>query len=337
MSVTIKDIAKIAGVSHTTVSRALNDSPLISESKKKEILKIAQKHNYVPNMLARGLSRKRSYTVGIIINFFGNVFVQRIMKGVENIAEKNDYVMIFGDSREDAKREAKYIKTFAERGVDGLIIYPVTTPDSATNIPLLKKLKIPYVMVNHQPHRTKSDLVACDHFQAGYKATRYLLSLNHNNIGLIGGPGINEKSDIVQGLMAAYSDAGKNYYPDFLSIFQGFYHDFDTIAKATVDLLEKNPQLTALISYADEIIPGIAKALEKLHLNVPENISLVSYGNMKKMTEAYYDLTSIKYSTNLVGEEAMKLLLNKVNSNSSVLQQLLIPVDLYKGTSCRKI
>ncbi|MFW5758189.1 MAG: LacI family DNA-binding transcriptional regulator [Bacteroidota bacterium] len=337
MSITIKDIARLAGVSHTTVSRALNDSSLISETRKQEIIKLARENNYVPNMMARGLTSKRSYTVGIILNFLGNIFTRQIMEGVENIAETNNYVMIFGDSREDAKRELKYIKTFAERGVDGLIIYPVTTTSSARNVSVLKKMEIPYLMINHQPHGTKSDIVSCDHYQAGYTATSHLLSLNHNHIAIIGGSGISENSEIVQGYIAALNSNNIAFSPDYLKVFDGNYSDNDLTAKVTVELLSKNPEITALVSYTDEIIPGIAGGLEKMDKKVPEDISVVGHGNMKSITAPYFDLTSVKYNTNLVGEEAMKLLISKMESKTTVNQQITIPVEIYKGTSSRKI
>lgn len=337
MSITIKDIAKIAGVSHTTVSRALNDSPLISIVQKKRILKIAKAKNYSPNMLARGLSGNHSFTIGVILNYFGNMFAQRIMNGVENMAEKNGYVMIFGDSRENAEREKKYIKTFADRGVDGLIIYPVTMQDNSMIIPLLKELGKPYVMVNHQPHGTRSDLVSCDHYQGGMIAAQHLIKLNHRHIGVLGGKGMSPGSDFVKGYISALEQAGIGFDKNYLKVFPGSYLDKNIVAGATRELLEEQPEITALMLYSDEIIPGVNKALQELNIDVPRDLSLIGYGNIPGMSFGHTRLSNIGYKKELVGEKAMELLLRKINTNDSDISNILLPMELINGDTCRPI
>ena len=337
VKITIKDIAKRAGVSHTTVSRALNNSSLISDAQKLRILEIAREYKYSPNMLARGLSGNKSYTIGILLNFFGNPFAQRIMYGVENEAGKNGYVMLFGDSRERADRELKYINTFLDRNVDGLIIYPVALQDNQHHVEVLKQSGKPYVMVNHQPHGTRSDLVCCNHFEGGYLATSHLLMLNHKNIALIGGYGMNFQSDVVLGYKKALSESGVLFYPDFLKIFEGFYLDQKNIKKATLELLDAHPEISAIIAYSDEIIPGIFKALEERKLNVPRDISVMGYGGVPEITNVYLNLTSVHYSKEAVGERAMSLLLSKIEEKDFPQSNIFVPMTLKKGDSCKRI
>ncbi len=330
---TIKDLAKIAGVSHTTVSRAINGSPLISEKRRKEIVKIAKKHNYTPNMMARGLTNKRSFTIGVILNFFGNPFIKGIMEGVEDIAEKNNYTMLFGDHREDEKRETRYIKTFIDRGVDGLLIYPVTARKATQKIDILRQSGIPYVMINHQPENTNSDIVSSDHFKAGFIATEHLLKRHHRHIGIIAGRGIHIKSDIVQGYQAALKQYGLACEKNYLQISGHSLLDAVDIAKSTLDFLKTNPQITGLFIYADEIVPAIAKMLNENIIKVPGDLSLVGYGDMKTITAPFYDLTSVIYQTNLTGDQAMDLLLKKMHDKNDVKEKRIVPVDLYIGNS----
>jgi LacI family transcriptional regulator len=337
MKITIKDIAKLAGVSHTTVSRALNNSQLISDAQKARILAIAREHNYSPNMLARGLSGNKSFTIGVLLNFFGNPFAQRIMYGVENEAEQNEYVMLFGDSRECADRELKYIKTFLDRGVDGLIVYPVALQDNYYNVDVLKQSHIPYVMVNHQPHGTRSDIVSCNHFEGGYLAAKHLLSLKHKNIALIAGYGIHLQSEVVLGYRKALSESGIAFNTDFLKIFKGFYLEQDRIKEATLELLNDHPETSAIFAYSDEIIPGIMKALNAMHLKVPDDISVIGFGGIPEISSGYPNLTGVHYSKEAVGKQAMSLLVDKIKDKDFPQSNILIPMSIKKGNSCRKI
>lgn len=120
MALTIKDIARLAGVSHTTVSQVLNHKGRISEMKRKQVLEICERENFVLNHLARSLQIRGIKVLGVILNFFGNPFFSEIIRGIENVAKQNNYVLLFGDAPELPERESMYIDTFLERRVDGI-------------------------------------------------------------------------------------------------------------------------------------------------------------------------------------------------------------------------
>lgn len=336
MALTIKDIARLAGVSHTTVSQVLNNKGRISEKKRKQVLEICARENFVPNHLARSLQVRETKVIGIILNFFGNPFFSEIICGIENVANQNNYVLLFGDARELHERESMYIDTFLQHRVDGIILYPTFSPEFEQNLVKLKLQKTPFVLVDRLSEQLESNGVACDDMLGGHLATEHLVKLGHQKIGIILGPpsstmnrrlqGFRETL-LQQGIPEKHACVGKFEISRHNNVVNGYH--------AALELLNRKDRSSALFVTTDEAVPGVMKAARELNLDVPEDLAIVGYGNMKDIVEMDVPLTSVDYPKTEVGEEAMKLLLDLMkNDHEEKPKQLLLKPELVIRESC---
>jgi len=183
--VTIKYIAKIAGVSVSTVSRALRNDPTANAKTIKRILNIAEKLNYYPDSLAKSLRQKKTNTIGIIFNDLNNPFYTEILSEIGEILNENNYSMIICYSNYDFNRERKNIFTLLSKRVDGVIISPIS--DKNDNIDLLSKNAIETVLIDSYPYFNGKCYVYTKHGKGAEIATEYLINNGHNDILLFSG------------------------------------------------------------------------------------------------------------------------------------------------------
>jgi DNA-binding LacI/PurR family transcriptional regulator len=337
MKITIKDIARKAGVSHPTVSRALNDNPLISEKLRRRIKKLAAEMGYIPNIYARGLNTTRSYAIGIIMNYLNNPFSSEIFEGAEEVASKNNYMFFFGDSREDPEREYRYIRAFAERGVDGLLIYPNKRNMHKKSITFLEKVNIPHVFLNHYPTQYHCSYVVCDEEKGGRIQAEYLINAGHQSIAYILQRGISETTGRSKAFKNHLNHCGielpdKNIYriDGYEMALEGY--------EATMALLQKKLGISALALFSDELLPGVFKAIDELILHVPRDISIIGYGNIKACFPENLNITTVNYPRFETGASAMNILLSQINNPGSNATkdkcfEILSP-EIVLGDSC---
>ena len=183
--VTIRDIAREAGVSHATVSRALNNHREINIETRKRIHELARQMNYIPDGIARGLVTNRSNCVGMIIPDMDNQFVDRVVDGAEDYLNGNGRCMILAQSRYQEGKELNLVKTMLEQRVEGLIVSPL----SVDNLTKIKELcqDIPLVFVCADTSEYGERCVASDDYSIGRCVAEYLLSLGHREILYMGG------------------------------------------------------------------------------------------------------------------------------------------------------
>jgi LacI family transcriptional regulator len=184
--VTIKDIAQIAGVSPSTVSRALNDSPLIREETKARIREIAAALGYERNELARGLVKGASGALGLLVPDITNPFFAEITKGVEEVARERGFGVVLCTTENEPAREDEYIKLLRRKRVDGLVIATVTLDDP--HLLELERFRIPFVLVSRLAEKVEAPFVVVDDRKGGRLAVEHLVNLGHKKIGFIGGP-----------------------------------------------------------------------------------------------------------------------------------------------------
>jgi DNA-binding LacI/PurR family transcriptional regulator len=327
----LKDIAKLAGVSHTAVSQVINGKGRVSERKREEILQLCEKHNYRPNFTARSLQSQRTGVIGVIVNFFGNPFFSEIIKGIENIALENNYVLLFGDSREDHERESMYVDTFLERRVDGIILYPTFSNEFENDLVKLNKFEVPFILVDKFSENISTNYVACDDFEAGYIAADHLVKKGHKHIGYVGGPSCSSMNGRINGFKKALVDSALPIDETLFATFNiSKEHNLINGYDAAKKLLTNSIKISAIFSTTDEAIPGIMKALREAKLNTPDDIAIVSLGNMPGIVNEDVPITSINYPQVEVGEEATRILIDLIHNKSQAnkIQQVLLKPKL---------
>lgn len=177
---TIKDIAKIAGVSTMTVSRVMNNEKYVKKETKDKVFKVISEYGYEPNFFAKSLKSRKSRTIGLIIGDIENPYYSRLAKGVIDIAESSDYNVIVCNSKYKAELSERYVNMLIKKGVDGVLIATVDVYNELIN--KLNKRDIPFVLITRKLDLPGINYITADDYLGGRIAAEYLVSLGHKRI-----------------------------------------------------------------------------------------------------------------------------------------------------------
>lgn len=322
--VTIKDIAKAAGVSPSTVSRALNDSPLISAATKERIKRLAQELGYERNELARGLVKGSFGALGLIVPDIANPFFAEITKGVEEAARKRGFGVLLCTTQGEEAREEEYLRLLRRKRVDGLIIASVTLDD-----PHLRELqgsKIPFVLVSRLSRRVEAPYVVVDDKKGGRLAVEHLVDLGHEKIAFIGGPAnVHSSRERMEAYKEVLKERGLPYDPGWV-VFASFSQEAGR--EAARSLLSGGKRPTAIFAANDLIALGVMEAAEELGLRIPEDLSLVGYNNISYAALPRIQLTTVAQPTYEMGRIAVEYLLSVCSGKTKEKLRCVLPPRL---------
>ncbi len=325
--VTIKDIAKAAGVSIVTVSRAFNNKPDIDAQTKKKILAISREMNYLPNSLARSLRGNRTKSIGIVIPDISDPFYAEILHGTSKFAVRNGYQIILSVLSErgcDAEEEIEAIKTLIGKHVDGLLLQP--EQENINYIETLKKSPVPFVLWNRQPKGLDCSFVLNDHEYGSFLAVNHLVSKGHKEIYyLIRMP---KTGSLRLRLKGCYRAAEKN------GLSENAIHlvESDDSPKnayiAVQKLLEQGDKPTAIFAWDDIMAIGAVKAIMDKGLRIPHDIAVVGYDDIEIAAYFCPPLTTIRQKTVEIGENAAEILIRKINGEEINPKNIILQPEL---------
>jgi DNA-binding LacI/PurR family transcriptional regulator len=311
MPVSIKDIAKLAGVSHTTVSRALNDSTLISIPTKNRIHEIAIQLGYHPSAAARSLKTNRSQVLGVIVSHIADPFFSEILQGIDDICQANGYSLFIAAAQNDHDREHAILQAMREHRVDGVIL---CSPQlTAQQNQQLYSYNIPIVAINNQGSDDYKYSISHDDVDGSRQACLHLLNLGHRRIAYVG--------DLTSGrttrdrLSGCQQVAEENKSP----IPSVYIHEVRGNSAAqgleAVDyFLHLSPRPTAIICYNDMMATGVLKGLHQAGLHVPVDISVTGFDNILYSDYTQPPLTTIDQPKRFLGAEAARMMIKQLNS-----------------------
>lgn len=326
---TLVDIAKAANVSKATVSMVLNNKDIkISKSTRELILKTAKDLNYVPNYLAKSLSTKKSYSIGFIVPDIQNPFFSEMAKAIEKILEENGYSMILCNSFNEINKEEKYMRLLISKAIDGVIIAP--TEEVNNQFKILKDNNVPFVIVDRVVNNEDYISVVCDNRKGIEMGIDYLYNKGKRNIAFIGG---NKEFNIANIRLEKYIEMVSNlgiYNKEFniedeFSMYGGF--------RATEKLMNKNLTIDGIFYSSDVMAIGGMKYLLRNGYKIPEDISVLGFDNIDISFFIEPELTTIAQPIYRMGEEATRLLIDKINKieiKESIL--VLEPRLIERGT-----
>jgi LacI family transcriptional regulator len=332
---TIKDIARVAGVSPTAVSMALNDRPRISPETRKRILRIAKGLNYQPNFVARSLVMKRSHTLGVIITTILNPFYPELAKGIEDRALELGYNIILCSTNYDIRLEKYYINMLRNKGVDGIIFSSVEVDDP--NIRPLLQDRFPFVLVNRRIHHRiwdrKVDYIVLDNVSGGYMAMEHLYKLGHRRIGIvIGGLNISTAIERTEGAKKLLNDYGLTFDSD-LVIECHFSKELAYQATKKFVAMENPP--TAIFAENDYMALGSREAILDSELRIPENMALVGFDDIVPAALRGVEITTISQKKYEMGSLAAKIVIDRIrNGTASTVSQTILEPELIIRNSC---
>ncbi|WP_028778028.1 LacI family DNA-binding transcriptional regulator [Shimazuella kribbensis] len=315
MSLTIKDIAKMAGVSITSVSRVLNNKTEgISESTRQRVLKIIEQHNYRPNAIARSMITKNTKTIGLIIPDIRNPFFSDLARGIEDVASESKYSILLCNTDSTLGKIIDYLWLLKEKNVDGMI-FACSDPTLNREVhTFVKQNNIPVVIVDRGLEDQMYSGVFIDNEKAAYMATKHLLELSHTRIGCISGPSfIKNSNERLEGYFKAHQEFG---VPTDKSLIRVGEYVMEGGYQAAKELLEQT-DVTALFAFNDLMAFGVYQAAEELGLKIPDDISVVGFDNLKYNLLLHPKLTTMEQPIYEIGEVATKLLLEQIEEGKS--------------------
>ncbi|MGL4760618.1 MAG: LacI family DNA-binding transcriptional regulator [Sarcina sp.] len=304
---TLMDIARALDVSKTTVSIVLNNKGVnIPEETKIKIFDKAKELNYIPNYLAKSLSMKKTFTIGVIVPNIDNPFFSEMVKAIEGILNLNGYNMILCNAFNDKEREEKNIKLLINKAVDGVIIIPVN--EKFENMEILKSNSIDFVIVDRViAKQNKENSVYCDNEYGIKLGIEYLIGKNKKNIAFITGTDLKSEENL-----------RLNSFKENINIL-----DLDLIAEneitmlggfdATEVLLSRRRDIDCIFYSSDVMAFGGIKYLLRNGYKIPKDISILGFDNIDICSFIEPELTTIAQPITDMGIEATKLLLGIIN------------------------
>lgn len=336
MSITIKDIASHAEVSIATVSRVINNNYTVSQEIKERVYKAISELNYYPNFVARSLKNDSTFTIGFVVSDISNKYFTNIAKAVEDVVEKKGYNIIFCSTKHQKKRELDYLMLLMSRKVDGLLIN--TTGENDDFIATLSQ-KVPTVLLDRKVSNTifKGDYLNSNNMQGGYDLTHHLLSLGHRKIAVINGNlNVSTGRERFEGFKRAMSEVGIEVDENYIYMHVG---DFDNESgyqgAAKLTRLEDRP--TAIVSMNNEMTIGALKYFRANNISSPEDISIVSYGNMDNLELMYVQPSIVTLNLWLMGTRAGEMILDRMGSMPIDNREIIFTPQLIVGNGVKSI
>ncbi|HBQ96017.1 MAG: LacI family transcriptional regulator [Sulfobacillus benefaciens] len=328
MSVTIKDVAKILHVSHTTVSRALNDSPLINPETKKRILETAKQLNYVPNYSARSLVRNRSYNIGLFFSTMSQVtspgFFYETVRGVNSVITESYNLVVNGIDR------YADVRTLDKRRFDGIILMSQSEKDDALVSHAVEK-QIPLVVLNRKVADTSIVNVLSADRQGAYNAVVHLIEHGHTHIAIIEGEkGFQATIERKEGFLTALRDNHIEIPDEYIA--EGHY-TMESGYTAMKQLLRAAHPPTAVFALNDEMAVGAMKALYEAGLRIPEDLSVIGFDDSQFSSFITPSLSTVRRAIAEVGSTGAKKLMSIINNGDSTGEKIYIDTELIQRDS----
>jgi DNA-binding LacI/PurR family transcriptional regulator len=327
MRVSIKDIARTAGVSHSTVSRALNDSSLISDATRGRIKCLADEMGYSPNTLARSLVTRYTNTVGVVVTTITDPFMSEVVKGIQTTADEYDYTVILCSSEETPEREMAAVEMLRSKRVDGVIC--IASRIGAVYLEHQERIDAPVVIINNHNERMGRypHTISVDNHHGGYLAARHLVQQGDRRIAYVSGPvAVNHSSsrDRLGGYHQALMEAGIEPEPALVVEGNGC-PDGGERAFRHLAALDELP--TAVFCYNDMTAMGLMHAAGRTGLSVPEDLAVVGYDDILLASYLSPPLTTVSQPKVEMGQEAMRIALSLITGDEDILEGMSASSD----------
>jgi LacI family transcriptional regulator len=321
---TIRDVAKKAGVSVTTVSRALNGYSDVNEKTRERIKAIAKELKYSPNLLARSLVMKKTKTIGLLVSGLRiegskDNFTYEVLCGVNDCAGEIGYELVLISTDSKKQQEKTYNQLVQERKVEGIILQGIKTDDPYLEEVL--KSDIPCILIDIPMESDSVGYVTTDNRDGAKSAVTHLLNLGHKHIGMINGHSQAFVSqERLEGYQKALQEKGIAFNESYVA--DGAFLE-EKAESETGMLLDKHPEITALFCASDLMAMGSIRAAKKMGRKLPEDLSIVGFDNIILSAYSTPSLTTIGQDRYQLGFEATKLLTDMLEGNKGSKRKVL--------------
>ena len=305
-TITIDDVAKLAGVSRATAGRVVGNYGSVSEKSRERVWDAVRQLDYQPNLIARGLRSQTTKTIAVIVGSIRNTYSTALVYAVEKEAQKKGYNVLICTTHEDIEKELKHLKDLNSRKVDGVILMSAYRADANMD----KKYKefyiskLPIVFVDRNIPGINRDVIQSENFDASYKATKYLMDMGHRKIGIIATSNFSTVQERIKGYKAAFANAGIEYDESLIASVDELSDKMGR--KECHEFLEEHPDITALYILNNSLCSGVLLDLKERQMKIPQDISLLVWDDEEY--NELLDITTIEQPITEIGKQATRRL-----------------------------
>ncbi|GGF22348.1 LacI family DNA-binding transcriptional regulator [Flavobacterium limi] len=320
--ITQKDIAKVFGVTAATVSKALNDSYEISSETKKRIIDYARANNFKPNPIAKKLKLGHSNTIGVIVCSINNLFVTQILEGIYEALADTFHDIIIMQSHENIENEKDCLEALVSRGVDGIIMAPVSEISNIDRIRDINENTCPVILFD----RIQSDLnvtkIGVQEIKGTFEATKHLFSIGRNNILFITGDKFTDRHPRLKGYKSAYQKFDVPFNENYILTCDLANPDaMDAkITQTLTELDHLNMMPDAILGATDTITIRTLGVLAAMKIEVPKQIAVIGFCNTDNASSMNPSLSTVRQPATEIGALALKKMVEKLNSPQNSIQ-----------------
>ncbi len=333
--ITIRQIAKELGISAMTVSRALNNKSYVDPDTRRRVLEMAQKMGYKPNHIARSLTIKKTYTIGVVLPKLSHSFFPDAIRGIEEAAYQREYQLILAHSSEDEVREKKVIESLVSKRVDGILI---SSAENITDLQLYKELleaNYPIVFFDRWIPNLEVSSVKTNDEESMMIITEHLITKHgYTNIAHISGP---QNVSIGLERYRGYKKAMENHdltINEEWVVSAGFNEASGYEAMKKILNLPERKQIQAVVAVNDPTAFGAMEAIYEKGMKIPEDIAIVGFGDDKQDKLLASPLTTIHQPAYEEGKRAAQILIDLMEGKSNVTEDIVIKSYLVVRNSC---
>ena len=327
MRVTIKDIARVAGVSVATASMALNDKPGINKETRRKVLDVAEQMYYRPNYSARSLITKKSGIIGLVVTDIRNPFFSKLVDVFNREVEKNGYSLLLGISNDKVSLEKKCIDLFVGRNVEGIIVIPtIKTAADLEHLYMLKRMKIPFVFCTTAYSGIETDVVMTDLKEGEYQVVRHLIENGRRSIYFVTcDRNLLLSRERLEGYKQAHLENGLTYSNEQIIETEPDYDHGYEVGKTLV-----GGKADAVVAVNDFVAFGVIKAFKDARVRIPEDIAVAGYDDLLFSNLVDPALTTVKQPITEICVKTLELLFDRIENgpgnarNFSLAPQLII-------------
>ncbi len=327
---TLHDLAQVAGVDPSTVSRVLNDDQtlVIKDETRQRILDAVEQLQYVPNAMARGLRRQRSQMIGLLVPDIANPFFPEIILGAERVFSEAGFRLLLGNTDEDPEKERSYVELLRANVVEGLMLATAFTQDET--VEELSRLGVPFVLVN-RAHEGTTNYVVVNDRQATRSAVDYLIGIGHRRIAHVSGPlytetGLARLRGYREGLRAAHIEYRDDY------VVEGDFKETSG-ARAVERLWQLPDPPTALMAANDLLALGALDACRRMGVQVPEELSIIGFNDVPVASMVTPSLTTVRVPLLEMGMASARRLLDLLEGRGTPSAPIVLDTELVVRSS----
>ncbi|WP_219834186.1 LacI family DNA-binding transcriptional regulator [Paenibacillus sp. R14(2021)] len=333
MAPKIKDVAKHAGVSVTTVSRVLNGEKYVKDDLKERVKRAIDELGYSPSHIARSLVLKKTNLIGVIVPDITSSFYSTILSTIERTASRNDYNLMVCNILEETDKELKYLQVFKQMRVDGIIIMHEKLNEEIRE--LIQSLDIPFLFSSVKPADQEFVSVIIDDYAASYDVTRHLISLGHTRIGFIGGDmrDVTSGQNRYLGYRDALTDCGLAIVSDYIR-----FGDYKTQSGHALmkEILANETPPTAVFAVSDDMAVGAMNCIHDHGLKVPDDVSIIGFDGSQLTEQVRPRLSSMEQPILEMGEVTVETLLAMIKGDPNrTFTDVILQHNLVDRDSCK--